>query len=120
MSQEMGPLHFGKNKEPIFLGREINRHLHYSGATAVKIDQEVKRIVLEEYARTREILQGNRETLVRLAEALLEYETLDSQEVDAVVQGETIRSDPQAKNADPPKDDPTRVFEPPRVFRRLF
>ena len=119
MSEEMGPLHFGKNKEPIFLGREINRHLHYSGATAVKIDQEVKRIVLEEYARAREILQGNRETLVRLAKALLEYETLDSQEVDAVVQGETIRSDPpKAQNADPPKDDPTRVLTGAQVMTR--
>ena len=118
MSEEMGPLHFGKNKEPIFLGREITRHLHYSGATAAKIDQEVKRIVLEEYARAREILQGNRETLVRLAKALLEYETLDSHEVNAVVQGETIRSDPQAKNADPPKDYPTRVLTGAHVMTR--
>jgi cell division protease FtsH len=91
MSDELGPLTFGKREEQIFLGREISRHQDYSESTAIKIDEEVKRIVLEAYGRAEKILGENREQLIRLAEALLEYETLDSDEIDKVMRGEPIR-----------------------------
>ncbi|PYV11844.1 MAG: cell division protein FtsH [Acidobacteria bacterium] len=87
MSEAMGPLTFGKKEEQIFLGREISQHRDYSEDTAIKIDQEVKRIVEEGYTRAYKILDANRDTLVRLAEALLEYETLDSEEIGAIVKG---------------------------------
>ena len=87
MSEAMGPLTFGKKEEQIFLGREISQHRDYSEDTAIKIDQEVKRIVEEGYTRAYKILDANRDTLVRLAEALLEYETLDSAEIEALVKG---------------------------------
>ena len=91
MSDELGPLTFGKKEEQIFLGREISRHQDYSESTAIKIDEEVKRIVLEAYTRAERILGENRDKLVRLAEALLEYETLDSDEIEKVMRGERIR-----------------------------
>ncbi|MFZ0429479.1 MAG: ATP-dependent zinc metalloprotease FtsH [Acidobacteriota bacterium] len=91
MSDELGPLTFGKKEEQIFLGREISRHQDYSESTAIKIDEEVKRIVLEAYTRAERILGENRDKLVRLAEALLEYETLDSEEIGKVMRGERIR-----------------------------
>ena len=97
MSDELGPLTFGKKEEQIFLGREISRHQDYSESTAIKIDEEVKRIVLEAYSRAEKILGENREKLIRLAEALLEYETLGSDEIDKLMRGEKIReggSDP--------------------------
>ncbi len=93
MSEEMGPLTFGKREEQIFLGREIAQHQDYSESTAIKIDKEVKRIVLEGDAKARQVLEDNRESLVRLAEALLEYETLDSEEIERVVQGKPIREE---------------------------
>jgi cell division protease FtsH len=87
MSPEMGPLTFGKKEEQIFLGREIAQHRDYSEDTAIRIDKEVKRIVQEGFDRATRILDENREGLVRLAEALLEYETLDSSEIEQVING---------------------------------
>jgi cell division protease FtsH len=87
MSAAMGPLTFGKKEEQIFLGREISQHRDYSEDTAIRIDQEVKRIVHEGYDRAFNILESNRDSLVRLAEALLEYETLDSDEIEQIIKG---------------------------------
>jgi cell division protease FtsH len=91
MSPAMGPLAFGKKEEQIFLGREIAQHRDYSEATAIQIDQEVKRIVDEGYNHAKKILEENRDALVRLAEALLEYETLDSWEIEAIIKGEPLK-----------------------------
>ncbi len=87
MSDQMGPLTFGKKEAQIFLGREIAQHQDYSEATAVLIDQELKRLALQAYDRAKQVLQGNRDALVRIAEALLEYEVLDGEEVMALVKG---------------------------------
>src|SRR6476646_5341963 len=75
---ELGPITFGKKEEQIFLGREISQHRDYSEDTAIKIDQEVRRIVAEQYARAEKIINENKEAMIRLAEALLEFETLDA------------------------------------------
>jgi cell division protease FtsH len=85
MSPELGPLSFGKKEEQIFLGREISQHRDYSEDTAIQIDREVRRIVEEGYSRAVTILEENRDSLVRLAEALLEYETLDRNDVEAII-----------------------------------
>ncbi len=98
---DLGPLTFGKNEEQIFLGREISRHKDYSEKTAIKIDDELKRIISDCDQKSRQILKANREALIRLAEALLEYETLDSTEIEAVIKGEPIRQDEE--EADPPR-----------------
>jgi cell division protease FtsH len=91
MSPAMGPLTFGKKEEQIFLGREIAQHRDYSEDTAIRIDQEVKRIVEEGYSRAWKTLDENRESLIRLAEALLEYETLDSWEIEAIIKGQPLK-----------------------------
>ncbi len=78
MSEAMGPLTFGKKEEQIFLGREISQHRDYSEATAIEIDREVRRIVKTAYDSARDLLDGNREALERLAEGLLEREVLDA------------------------------------------
>ena len=94
MSPEMGPLTFGKKEEQIFLGREIAQHRDYSEDTAIKIDREVKRIIQEGFDRAMKILEDNREGMVRLAEALLEYETLDCSEIEQVIKGEQLKPRP--------------------------
>src|SRR5258706_2722434 len=87
---ELGPLTFGKKEEQIFLGREIAQHRDYSEETSIRIDSEVRKIVTEQYERARKILEDNRDTMVRLAEALLEHESLDGVQIRRVVAGLTI------------------------------
>src|SRR5213593_2215272 len=81
MSEKLGPLTFGKNEEHIFLGREVARAKDYSEDTALMIDSEIKRIVLEAAVRARQILNENIEKLHALARALLERESLDGEEI---------------------------------------
>jgi cell division protease FtsH len=88
MSDALGPLTFGKKEEQIFLGREIAQHQDYSEATAVLIDQEVKTICLSAYDRAKEVVEKHRDALVRVAEALLEYEVLDGDEVASLIKGD--------------------------------
>src|SRR5262249_28314428 len=81
MSEEMGPLTFGKKEEQIFLGREIAQHRDYSEDTAVHIDGQVRRLVTNGYDKAKTVIQENSEALVRIAEALLEREVLDGSEI---------------------------------------
>jgi cell division protease FtsH len=90
MSDALGPLTYGKKEEAIFLGKEFNRHQDYSEATALKIDAEIKRIVTEQYDRAQRILTENRPVLIRVAEALLEHEVLDAQQLQQILAGEPL------------------------------
>ena len=86
MSDKLGPLTFGKKDEQIFLGREIARHKDYSEKTAVDIDEEVKRIVIGAYNTSKKLLTENQDLLEAFARALLEKETMDGAEIDALIQ----------------------------------
>ncbi len=101
---KMGPITFGKKEEQIFLGREISQHRDFSEETAQQIDSEVRRFVDEGYKSAQDILGGNRETLERIAAALLEREVLDNNEMQMIMEGKTLpaRVNP---NAPAPKDD---------------
>jgi cell division protease FtsH len=81
MSDKMGPLTFGKGEEHIFLGREVARPKDFSEETAVLIDSEIKRIVVECATRARHMIESNLEKLHALARALLERESLDGEEI---------------------------------------
>jgi len=85
MSSEMGPLSFGKKEEQIFLGREFATHKDYSEETAERIDKEVTKIVTGNYEKAKTILSDNIETLHKLANALLEKESLNSAELDEII-----------------------------------
>jgi len=87
---DMGPLTFGKKEEQIFLGREIAQHRDFSEETAIKIDEQVKKIVTAQYERAKSIIEDNRDTMVRLAECLLERESLDGVEIRRIVAGLTL------------------------------
>ncbi len=86
MSEKMGPLTFGKKEQEIFLGREISQHRDYSEQTAIEIDREVRRLIVENYERAKTIITENMKTLKALAEALLEKETLNAIEIEEIVQ----------------------------------
>jgi cell division protease FtsH len=86
MSSKLGPIAYGENEESVFLGREMaTRRDDFSESTAREIDEEVRRIVAEQYERARKVIRENRDKLDRLAEALLERETLDSEEIQAAI-----------------------------------
>jgi cell division protease FtsH len=89
MSDALGPATFGKKEEQIFLGREFGQHQDYSESTAVEIDKEVRRILDKAYKTAQEIITTNRTSLDRIARKLLERETLDGAEVNAIITEET-------------------------------
>ena len=87
MSEKLGPVTFGKKDEQIFLGREMATHKNYSEATAVEIDEEIRRIVEDNYSRVRTLLQDKIDILHRLARELMEKENLTGAEVDVIIEG---------------------------------
>jgi cell division protease FtsH len=81
---------FGKKEEQIFLGREIAQHRDYSESTAVSIDAEVRKFIIIGYERAKSILAGNRDALIRIAESLLERESLDATEIQMLIAGQKL------------------------------
>jgi cell division protease FtsH len=111
---ELGPLAFGKKEEAIFLGREIAQHRDFSEATAVDIDKEVKRIVSSAYDKAKNILNTNRDILERIAQALLEREVLDANEVRMLIEGTPLPEKPRTPPTTPPQGAPATD---PKVVR---
>ncbi|HSS20053.1 MAG TPA: ATP-dependent zinc metalloprotease FtsH [Pyrinomonadaceae bacterium] len=107
---EMGPLTFGKKEEQIFLGREIAQHRDFSEETAIRIDEQVKKIVTAQYERAKAIIEENRDTMIRLAEALLERESLDGVEIRRIVAGLTLEE--QGSVSDGNDEDRPQLKEP--------
>ena len=103
---EMGPLTFGKKEEQIFLGREIAQHRDFSEETAIKIDEQVKKIITAQFERAKVIIEDNRDTMVRLAECLLERETLDGVEIRRIVAGLTLEDAQPVTDAGSDEDRP--------------
>ena len=87
---DLGPLTFGKKEEQIFLGREIAQHRDYSEDTAIKIDQEVRKLVTAGYNTARQIVSDNRDVLERIAKALIEREVLDAVELKMLVDNQQL------------------------------
>jgi cell division protease FtsH len=126
MSDKLGPLHFGKPQGEVFLGRDFNDSSKtYSEQTAIEIDAEVSRIVTENYGRARQIVVDNLDKLKALAEALLEYETVDGPDIDLIFAGKRLERKPPltsvtsratAAKAAAAAEKPARpsIFAPPR------
>ena len=91
MSDVLGPMTFGKKNEEIFLGREIQSHRDFSEVTARMIDEEVVRIVRKAQSTAENTLDKNSGLLHNLAKALLEFETIDGKEVEAIMAGKAIK-----------------------------
>lgn len=113
---ELGPLAFGRKEQEIFLGRDFSQHQEYSDKTAVEIDQEVRNIISRNYDRSLKILEEKSEALHRLAQALLEFESLDGDQIDRVIRGEKLEPVIQKTNIPPTAPatgaDPKIIFNP--------
>jgi cell division protease FtsH len=94
MSEKLGPLAFGKREGEPFLGRDIGTRPDYSEQTAIEIDAEVRRIVMENYDRARQAITANLDKLKIIAEALLEFETIDTVDIDSLMGGGKIGRPP--------------------------
>ncbi len=94
MSDVMGPCVYGENQQEVFLGRDVTTHQNLSDKTAEMVDKEVRRIADEQYKRARGIIEDNRDKVEKMAQALLEWETLDASQIDEVMAG---------KDPSPPK-----------------
>ncbi|HEY8671767.1 MAG TPA: ATP-dependent zinc metalloprotease FtsH [Terriglobales bacterium] len=96
----LGPMTFGKKEEQIFLGREIAQHRDYSEDTAIKIDEEVRKLVNMGYVTAKQVISENRDVLERIAHALIEREVLDASDIKLLVEGQEL-----PKIIPPPKSD---------------
>ena len=98
MSNIMGPLTFGKKDEEVFLGRDITNNRGYSDSTALKIDEEVTRIIREAENAAIKLLGDNEELLHRVAKELLKHETIDGNDLDKIIDGKTLRRRRKSSN----------------------
>jgi cell division protease FtsH len=87
---DLGPLTYGERDDLVFLGRDLAMHKNFSEKTAELIDEEVKKIIKRNFARSEELLGHNKEKLIRMAKALLEKEVLDSEEINAILEGKEL------------------------------
>src|SRR5690348_5478501 len=97
---KLGPLTFGKKDEQIFLGREIAQHRDFSEETAREIDAEVRRFVGAGYENAKKLILENRDALARIAEALLEREVLDANELKLILEGKPLPARPTSPKGD--------------------
>ncbi len=103
MTEALGPMVYGENENEVFLGRSVTTHKNVSEATMQKVDTEIRRIIDEQYALARRLLEQNRDKVEIMANALLEWETLDAEQVNDIMQGITPR---------PPKEPSVKPIEP--------
>ena len=103
MSDKVGMVQYGSDNDNVFLGRDFAAKKDYSEKTAQEIDEEVRRIITEAYNRSKQLIETNRDKLEMIANALLEYETLDGSQVEDIIRTGTFTPPPvNPKNIDPP------------------
>ncbi len=117
MSDALGPMVYGENEGEVFLGRSITTHKNVSEATMQKVDTEIRRIVDEQYARARKIIEDNRDKIEAMTKALLEWETIDAEQIDDIMDGRSPRPPhPPSTQPKPPGDNkpsaPAPTIEP--------
>ena len=91
MSDVMGPMVYGENENEVFLGRSVTQSKHISESTMEKVDAEVRRIIDEQYAIARKLIETHQEEMHKMAHALLEWETIDAEQIDDIMNGKDPR-----------------------------
>ncbi len=106
MSDKLGMVEYGEHEDHVFLARDMSRGRDYSEATAQEIDREVRRFVDEGYARAKEVIMQHRDKVELIAHALLEYETLDGEQVKEIIETGSMKNPPTKEKAPPPLPPP--------------
>jgi cell division protease FtsH len=113
MSDELGPMVYGENEGEVFLGRSITTHKNVSEATMQKVDAEIRRIIDVQYRLARKLLEENRDKVEAMTKALLEWETLDAEQINDIMNDRPPRPPkPVAVKPVPPPDSGSRGAEP--------
>jgi cell division protease FtsH len=102
MSDTLGPMVYGENEGEVFLGRSITTHKNLSEATMQKVDLEIRAIIDQQYGLARRLIEENRDKVDTMAKALLEWETLDADQVNDIMAGRPPRPPKPASQAVPP------------------
>ena len=102
MSDALGPMVYGENEGEVFLGRSITTHKSLSEATMQKVDAEIRRIIDEQYAHARSLIENNRDKVEAMTKALMEWETIDAEQVNDIMAGRPPRPPKPAPTAPPP------------------
>ena len=102
MSDRLGPRVYGDNDSEVFLGRDMVTHRNLSNATAEEVDKEVSRIIQEQYDRAHSLIEENRQIIERMTKNLLEWETLESDQIDQIMAGDEPRPPAPSSDGDPP------------------
>jgi len=104
MSSELGPMVYGENEGEVFLGRSVTVHKNVSETTMQKVDAEIRRIIDQQYALARRIIEDNRDKVETMAKALLEWETLDSDQISDIMEGRSPRPPKPVQAPTQPRD----------------
>ena len=104
MSDELGPMVYGENEGEVFLGRSVTVHKNVSETTMQKVDAEIRRIVDQQYRLARRLIEQHRDKVETMAAALLEWETLDSDQINDIMEGRAPRPPKPAQPPSPPRD----------------
>ncbi|MFH1494605.1 MAG: ATP-dependent zinc metalloprotease FtsH [Pseudomonadota bacterium] len=108
MSDALGPMVYGENEGEVFLGRSVTTHKNVSEATMQQVDQEIRRIIDQQYALARKLIEDNRDKIEAMAKALLEWETIDAEQIGDIMEGKSPRPPkPSQGSATPPPQDNT-------------
>ena len=105
MSDRLGPRVYGDNDSEVFLGRDMVTHRNLSNATAEEVDKEVSRIIEEQYDRARSIIEEHRQIIETMTKNLLEWETLESDQIEQIMAGGEPRPPAPSSDGDPPTTD---------------
>ncbi|MGH8728988.1 MAG: ATP-dependent zinc metalloprotease FtsH, partial [Burkholderiales bacterium] len=112
MSDELGPMIYGENEGEVFLGRSITTHKNVSEATLQKVDAEIRRIVDEQYKLARRLIEENRDKIDIMAKSLLEWETIDADQINDIMEGKAPRPPKPAQPPAPISQDKTPPTAP--------
>ncbi|CAE6503685.1 MAG TPA: ATP-dependent metallopeptidase FtsH/Yme1/Tma family protein [Nitrosomonas nitrosa] len=104
MSDTLGPMVYGENESEVFLGRSVTTHKNVSEATMQKVDMEIRRIIDEQYTLARRLLEENRDKVEAMTKALLEWETIDSEQIKDIMEGRPPRPPQAPKSSTSPKE----------------
>ncbi len=108
MSDALGPMVYGENEGEVFLGRSVTTHKNISEATMQKVDMEIRRIIDQQYALARQLIETNRDKIEAMTHALLEWETIDAEQINDIMEGKLPRAPKPSQSTQapkPPKDD---------------
>ncbi|MEI3144904.1 ATP-dependent zinc metalloprotease FtsH [Dakarella massiliensis] len=109
MSENLGPMVYAEKEGEVFLGKSVTKSQQISEATMQKVDQEIRRIIDQQYALAQKIITDNRDKMEAMAHALLEWETIDSDQIDDIMAGRPPRPPHQVITGDQPQVDPERA-----------